>query len=120
MKITKEQLKQIIKEEIRGVYYNKNPSPIGKYIQLMSRDDELKFYKIEAEQVGEFQEAVIDYDGQKVYLNRDPQSGEIKPVRTKRGDPQLSYVGFTEPTGGTRIDLGTTDSGAGVLRMEQP
>jgi len=120
MKITKEQLKQMIKEELEASLREVNLQDVaGKYIRLKSPEGEFKFYRIEVESALGGRGGINHYvmmAGQKVYLPMGPAGLEIPSVRTAD-----ELVGSSEPLKqGERIPLGQAQLGAGVMHPRRP
>tara|TARA_R100000458_G_C8064894_1_gene106216 strand:+ start:60 stop:452 length:393 start_codon:yes stop_codon:yes gene_type:complete len=115
MKLTKEQLKQIIKEELAETYYS-NQEVEGSHILLAppegaKRISSLRLYKIQKEQHEEGITYYVDYGGTRVYLPQDAAKGQ--PIKAPNSASGEQYTGRT--VYGDVVELGQQSMSVGNI-----
>lgn len=127
MKITKEQLKKIIKEELEATLQeNYNEDPVGQYILLMKPGGEtladLRYYRVQHESVPRpndpgvsFSHIYVMRDGEKIYLPMN-NMGSVAVPSPFTGD---ELIGSSERNRqGRQIPLGPASASVGKLTRQ--
>jgi len=115
MKITKEQLLRLIKEELEETYYS-NQELEGSHILLAPPEgarkiSSLRLYRIQRQEHGEGVTYFVDHGGTRVYLPQDAYKGQ--PIKAPNSASGEQYTGRT--VYGDVVELGQQSMSAGHI-----